>query len=119
MEHIETPKNSITLLRNVGPRLSRLRQMAGLSQADLSRRAKVRQQSISKLEQCEYQPIPAVDVLLNLARVFRIAPEQLLFNVVPSAQTPDERKLLEAWRMATPVVKTKVMFMLWPNPTAE
>lgn len=67
---------SAALLRNIGPRLAHLRYRSGLSQAELSERAKVRQQSISKLEQCDYQPIPALDVLLSLARVFRIAPEQ-------------------------------------------
>ena len=115
MEPTARAYTSAALLRNIGPRIAHLRYRSGLSQAELSERAKVRQQSISKLEQCEYQPIPALDVLLSLARVFRIAPEQLLFNVVPPPQNPEEKKLLEAWRIAPPAIQTKVMFLLWPH----
>jgi transcriptional regulator with XRE-family HTH domain len=120
MELIEKPQSSIALLRNIGPRVAALRHRAGLSQVELSRRARVRQQSISKLEQCEYQPIPALDVLLNLARAFSVTPEQLLFNVVPPPTTPEEKQLMLAWRVAPPALQNKVMFLLWPsNPTAQ
>lgn len=109
------PHTSEALLRNLGPRLQYLRGIAGLSQAELSARARVRQQSISKLEQCEYQPIPALDVLLSLARAFRIAPEQLLFNAVPPPTNPEERKLLEGWRLASPAAVRVFLRLILPH----
>lgn len=68
-------------------RLARIREKAGISQSELSRRSKVTQQYISALEQ-QPEQVPGVDIAAALARALGVAPLQLFPRLPRSEKEP-------------------------------
>jgi transcriptional regulator with XRE-family HTH domain len=74
----------------MGQRLQRLRREAGLTQAELARRAGVPLKSVLNWEQDRRQP--RLDAVVDLARILGISLEELLTNLAPREQRPPARK---------------------------
>ncbi len=72
-EFIRTPAQRIAFERAlarrlVGRKIADLRAASGMTQAELARRLRTRQQAISRLEQAKYNP--SLRTLENIARIF-------------------------------------------------
>src|SRR5262245_42451959 len=74
----------------MGQRLQRLRRAAGLTQAELARRAGVPLKSVLNWEQDRRQP--RLDAVVDLARILSVSLEELLTNLAPREQRPPARK---------------------------
>jgi DNA-binding XRE family transcriptional regulator len=74
----------------MGQRLQRLRREAGLTQAELARRAGVPLKSVLNWEQDRRQP--RLDAVVDLARYLNVSLEELLTNLAPREQRPPARK---------------------------
>lgn len=107
-----------TLLRT---RVLSLMRANGLSQAALSRAARVRQQDVSRFL-TDDMVNPSLDFLDRLARVFQFTLADLLAKDLPQASlTADEQALLSRYRATSSELKRQavIAFLQTPAPAVR
>lgn len=80
--------------RQVGRRIARMRQAAGLTQQQLAAMMNVSHQAVSKWE--SGQALPDIQTLLELTRFFGLTVEQLIVDAETAGPAPLEREAPEA-----------------------
>ena len=96
----------------IGERVRQHRKLAGLTQMALSKRAGIRQSSLSEIERGETHSLRG-DTLIQLARALQISPDYLRTGrgdpAALSAATEDESQLLAIFRSVPASAQAAIM----------
>lgn len=103
----------------IGERIKTMRLARGMSQGDLASAVNCRQSTIAMWEGGQRQP--DLDMIDFLADVFNVPPYAILFSEEEIARrirtlSPEEVRLVNAFRMAEPVIARAALEMLENHP---